>query len=324
MPESRGGGSISGHGVVDLGLIAYEFGRHAAPGPLTITNVVAETLGADASGAHAEVVAGVLDGSDVVSWCFTERRPHQRLGDIALGDPERRRRAGAQRSQASGRIGPFSRSPAGGPVGLATGSGQVLVPTDTAGVTVTPLEGVDLTRRFDEVRFDDVRVPQEAAVGELGAAESTVERQLEVAVVMAAAESVGAMQAAFDMTLAYSFDRYSFGRPIASYQALKHRFADMKTGLEASHAITDAAIDAVSRGAPEAPALASAATAFVGDTCGELLQDCVQLHGGIGMTYEHDLHLFLRRHTQNRTLHGLPTEHRQRIAAMVAEREAVS
>ena len=118
--------------------------------------------------------------------------------------------------------------------------------------------------------------------------------------VILTAESVGAMDSAFEMTLAWAFDRYTFGRPLASYQALKHRFADMKSWLEASHAMSDAAAAAVAARADNAADLVSAAKAYIGENGVELAQECVQLHGGIGVTYEHDLHFFLRRVTLDR------------------------
>jgi alkylation response protein AidB-like acyl-CoA dehydrogenase len=198
---------------------------------------------------------------------------------------------------------------------------QVLVPKGTAGVTIEPLRSVDLTRRFHTVRFDAVRVLASAAVGEVGGAATAVERQLQLGAVALSAELVGVMQRAFDMTVEWAFDRYSFGRPLASYQELKHRFADMKSWLEGGHAITDAAAAAVQVGAPEAAELASAAKAFTGQYGVDLLQDCVQLHGGIGVTYEHDLHLFLRRGVLNQNLLGTPGDHRQRIATIVEARE---
>jgi alkylation response protein AidB-like acyl-CoA dehydrogenase len=141
--------------------------------------------------------------------------------------------------------------------------------------------------------------------------------------VLVTAEAVGAMQRAFDMTVEWAFDRYSFGRPLASYQELKHRFADMKSWLEAAHAVSDAAAASVQDGAPDAAELVSIAKAFVGHYGVELLQDCVQLHGGIGVTYEHDLHLFLRRVVLDAGLHGTAAEHRQRITTFV-EREAAT
>jgi alkylation response protein AidB-like acyl-CoA dehydrogenase len=176
------------------------------------------------------------------------------------------------------------------------------------------MHSLDLTRRFYDITFQDLRLPKGAVVGEIGGARSQVERQLQLALVIGTSESVGAMQIALDMTIEWAFDRYSFGRPLASYQELKHRFADMKTWLEASHAVSDSAALAVASRSPEADELVSAAKAFVDDYGSELIQDCVQIHGGIGVTFEHDLHLYLRRHTMNRTLYGTAAEHRQRIA----------
>jgi alkylation response protein AidB-like acyl-CoA dehydrogenase len=196
---------------------------------------------------------------------------------------------------------------------------QVLVPSDTAGVTISPMGSVDLTRRFCTVRFNNVRLPADAVVGPVGGADAMVERQLQIAVVAHNAEAVGAMQSAFDMTVAWAFDRYSFGRPLASYQEIKHRFADMLSWLQASHAVNDAAAVAVDAGAAGAADLVSAAKAYIGDHSAELLQDCVQMHGGIGVTFEHDIHLYLRRVTVNRALYGTPPEHRQRLANLLEQ-----
>jgi len=205
-----------------------------------------------------------------------------------------------------------------------TGAGltQVLVPAGTAGVSITPMHSIDMTRRFSVVTFDGVRLPLGAVLGQVGRAEAQVARQLHHALAIGNAEAVGAMQTGFDMTVEWSFNRYSFGRPLASYQELKHRFADMKTWLEASHAISDAATNAVAVGSPEAAELLSAASSYIGDFGGELMQDCVQIHGGIGITFDHDLHLYLRRHTVNRALYGTPAEHRQRLADLVELGEA--
>jgi alkylation response protein AidB-like acyl-CoA dehydrogenase len=114
----------------------------------------------------------------------------------------------------------------------------------------------------------------------------------------------------------WSFDRYTFGRPLASYQALKHRFADMLSWLEASHAASATSCHAAQERHATADERLSAAKAFIGEYGAELLQDCVQMHGGIGVTFEHDLHLFLRRVLVNRSFAGSPTDHRQRIAML--------
>jgi alkylation response protein AidB-like acyl-CoA dehydrogenase len=320
VTEEHGGGSISGEGLVDLTLIAEEFGRHAAPGPLTTTNIVAAALGEAGNDAHGSVLSELLSGAAIASWCFGEPPPHDRLGavtldvrvdgsDVVLHGVKRPVESAAQVDHflVTGRTG--------------DGLTQALVPSDARGVFVEPMQTVDLTRRFGAVAFDGVRLPADAVIGPVGHADAQVERQLQLAAVLLSAEAVGAMETAFDMTVEWAFQRYSFGRPLASYQALKHRFADMKSWLEASHAISDAAAAAVAAEAPDAPELVSAAKAFVGRYGPEVVQDCVQLHGGIGVTFDHDLHLFLRRVTLNRALCGTPGDHRQRLAT-IAEQKA--
>ena len=246
VAEADGGGSISGDGLVDLTLVAHEFGTHAAPGPLLSVNLVAAAL--SGTGTHPEVVAGLLAGTTTASWCSANVAPADQFGGMTV------RRDGsdlivegvarpvesasvAERLLVTGRTG--------------SGLTQVLVSADADGVEISPMHAVDLTRRFSVVRFDGVRVPVESLVGEVGGAAPAVDRQLLLALVVCAAESVGALQRAFDMTVEWSFDRYSFGRPLASYQALKHRFADMKAWLEGSHAIADAAAVAVGAGEPD-------------------------------------------------------------------------
>ena len=206
-----------------------------------------------------------------------------------------------------------------GPEGLS----QVLVPADAPGITIRPLKGMDVTRRFASATFENVRAPASALVGELGRADAQLARQIQNAAVVLSAESVGAMDAAFAMTLDWTFDRYTFGRALASYQALKHRCADMKSWLEASHAIADAAAEAVADQTALAAETASAARAYIGEQGPELAQQCVQLHGGIGVTYEHDLHFFLRRVTVDRLLYGTPAEHRRLLATLqIAQEQA--
>jgi alkylation response protein AidB-like acyl-CoA dehydrogenase len=196
------------------------------------------------------------------------------------------------------------------------GLAQFLVPADATGVTITPLNSIDLVRRYARVAFDGVNVPVTAAVGEPGRADADVERQLQLAAVVQTAESVGAAQKVFDFTVDWAFSRYSFGRPLASYQELKHRFADMKMWLEASHGLASATAREVQADAASAPETISAAKAYCGDYLAELIQDCVQMHGGIGLTYDHDIHLYLRRVTVDRVTYGTPADHRERIAAM--------
>ena len=321
--EHHGGGSISGAGLVDLALVAYEFGRHAAPGPLAVTNIVAATLDEAGGDRFDGVIKELLSGEAVATWGLAEAPPNDGLDSVLLDvrvEGDEVVLNGVKRPVESGGRADYLL------VSGRTGSGlsQVLVPARTAGVSVSPMHSVDVTRRFSVVAFDDVRVPLDLVVGEPGAAAGQVELQAGRAVAIGCAEAVGAMQTAFDLTVEWAFDRYSFGRPLASYQELKHRFADMLSWLEASHAVSDAATSALASGSADAAELLSVAKAFIGDYGGELMQDCVQMHGGIGVTFEHDLHLYLRRHTLNRALYGTPAEHRARLADIVEEQEGLA
>ncbi len=318
VPEDLGGGSVSGNGAADLALVADAFGAHVAPGPLLPCNVVAATLSRSGSAEQqGAFIPAIVAGDVIATWAFTEAPPHDGLGDIAL------------RAEADGSdyvlTGVKSPVEAGAQadqllVTATTDAGptQFLLAPETPGVTVTPLRSVDLVRRYARIEFDGARLPAGALVGEPGAASTDVEHQLQLAGVMQSAEMVGAAQVVFDLTLDWAFSRYSFGRPLASYQEIKHRFADMKMWLEASHALADVAARHDEQDAAAARAI-STAKAYAGDYLAELVQDCVQLHGGIGVTYEHDLHLYLRRITVDRLTYGTPSEHRRRLGAQRAQ-----
>ncbi len=316
VSEVHGGGSIGAQGLVDLALVAYEFGRHAAPGPLVGTNVVAAALSEAGQRHHEATIGDLLSGRSIATWCFGEPRPDGQFDSVGLDasiDGDDVVLNGVKRPVESASQADYLL------VSGRTGEGltQVIVPAGAVGMSIIPMHTLDMTRRFSVVTFDDARIPVSDVIGEVGGAGDQVRTQLDRAVAIVNAEAVGAMQTAFDMTVEWAFDRYSFGRPLASYQELKHRFADMKTWLEASHAISDAATDATANASSDAGKLLAAAKAFIGDYGSELMQDCVQIHGGIGVTFEHDLHLYLRRHTVDRALFGTPAEHRQRLADLV-------
>lgn len=314
VSEADGGGSVSGAGAVDLSLVAHEFGRHAAPGPLVDCNVAALALSEAGGEVQRAALDGLLSGAEIASCCLGAA-PWRLGGGVAVEI-----RSDGDEVVVNGFARPAESADQADHL-LVTGwtdghLTQVLAPRTAPGVQVKPLKTLDVTRRFAAVRFENVRLPASAVLGEVGGAEEAFARQAQAAGVILAAESVGAMEAAFEMTLEWAFNRYTFGRPLASYQALKHRFADMKSWLEAAHAITDRAAAAVAAQADDAAELVSAARAFVGRYGVELAQDCVQLHGGIGVTYEHDLHFFLRRVTLDRMLYGAPDDHHQLIAEL--------
>ncbi|CAO5227947.1 MULTISPECIES: acyl-CoA dehydrogenase family protein [unclassified Frankia] len=320
VAEEHGGGSVSDDGLGDLALVAHEFGRHAAPGPLLATNVVASALSRIAGASVDDALPRICAGEMVAAWCLGEPVPHAGLGEVATTAV-----ADGGDWVLSGTKGPVEHAAQAELllVTARTGDGltQFLVPAECPGVTVTPLSSLDTVRRFARVHFDDVRVPSTAVLGEVGQAADEVERQLREALVIQTAEMVGAMDRAFELTVAWAGDRYSFGRPLSSYQALKHRFADMKMWLEASHAVADAAAAAVGGGGDQAGELVSVAKSYIGQYGPALCQDCVQLHGGIGLTFEHDLHLYLRRVSVGSALLGTAREHRLRIAGLLEARE---
>lgn len=323
IPDEHGGGSISGDGVVDLTIVADAFGRSVAPGPLVPTNVVAATIARSGSDAQRDdLLPGVLAGELSAAWCGVE---HSLDARSPSGVPS------AARSD-----GGFLLSGTSQPVEAAAqadrllvtartdaGLRQFLIPADAEGVTITPLQTLDLVRRYARVELGNVGVPESSVVGDAAGTLDDVERQLQLALVMQAAEMVGAAETVFDFTLEWAFDRYSFGRPLASYQELKHRFADMKTWLEASHGLASALARevgaATSSNSEAASETASATKAYLGEYLAELAQDCVQMHGGIGLTADHDIHLYLRRITVDRATFGTPAAHRQRIAGFHLE-----
>ncbi len=307
VSEADGGGSLSHHGLIDLVLVAEEMGRTVAPGPLGPVNLVATALALHGSDEQrAAVLPGLLDGSAVAAWCG-----HGPVAAVLDRDSV----------VVSGTVGAVEAAAQAAHLLVAVrtpaGLSQVLVPADAANLTITPLRGLDLVRRFAAVSFDGVVLPSSALVGAAGGAADEVERLLQIACVLQCAETCGAIDRVFEMTLEYLGDRYLFGRPLSSYQALKHRLADDKMWLEACHGTATGAAHAVAEGAPNAAELVSVAKQWIGPHATELIQDAVQLHGGIGVTWEHDLHLYLRRATVNRTMHGTPDWHAERIAALL-------
>jgi alkylation response protein AidB-like acyl-CoA dehydrogenase len=314
VDPAAGGDSISGEGLVDACIVAEEMGRLVSPGPLLGANLVAAALSEAANaGDHAGVIAALVAGEAVASWAVYEpRRGWAPLTPTVQARPDGSDYvlSGVKDRVDCGDQADYFLVTAAGPDGLA----QFIVPAAAPGVTVTAEQSLDLVRRYARVDMDGVRLPATCVVSPAGPAEAAVNRQVQIAVAIQCAETTGAVQRVFEFTVQWAFDRYSFGRPLASYQALKHRFADMKLWLEACQATAGAAAHATARQAEDADELASVAKSYVGQRATDIVQDCVQMHGGIGVTWEHDIHLYLRRATVNRTMFGTPGEHRRRLA----------
>jgi alkylation response protein AidB-like acyl-CoA dehydrogenase len=319
VPEDSGGGCVSGGPLADLSLVAEEMGRRVSPGPLHPTNVVAAALARSGSPVHQKELAGLLSGETVATWWPGPVRS----GFGGAGGREREVRAVPRRDGyvLAGSTGPVEAAAEADLLLVVARSDegplQFLVPSATPGLSTRPAGSIDLVRRFAVFEFDETELGPDAVISDAVRAEAEIERQMQDVVVLQCAEMAAAAEQAFELTVRYAEERYSFGRPLASYQALKHRFADMKMWLEASQATSSAAARAVDAGSEDAPELISVAKAYVGDRAPAILQDCVQLHGGIGVTWEHDLHLYLRRVIQNRSLFGTPHDHRERVAAIV-------
>ncbi len=319
VAEEDGGAGLGDEGAIYLGILAEEMGRLVSPGPVLPSAIVAATLSRSGSREQRdEVLPELISGERVAAWCLAEGGRSWSPEAIALeAEPTSHgfRLSGVKTPVEAGDRAELLLVTARADGALT----QFLVPADAPGVTVELLEGLDLARRFAEVRFDGVDVSESALVGRAGGAAADVERQFQLALALASAESAGAAGRVLEFTLEWAFDRFSFGRPLASYQALKHRFADMKTWSEACHATASAALAAIAAGDPAAGRLARIAKSYTGDHAPEIVQDCVQMHGGIGVTWEHDIHLYLRRVATNRTMYGEPAEHREAIAATLLD-----
>ena len=314
VSEAHGGGSISGRGLCDLALVAEEMGALVSPGPLGPVNVVAQAISRHGTPEQiGGVLPGLLRGEQVAAWCVAETGSATGLdGQIVVARPTADGfiLEGTKVPVEAGAEADWLLVTARAPEGLT----QFLIEAKTPGITVTPLNGLDLVRRYAKVEFAAASVPVSSVLGAVGCARPDMEEQLRTSLIVQCAEIVGATERVFEFTLQYAFDRYSFGRSLASYQALKHRFADMKLWLESALAIT---VEATNAGDESANELASIAKAYVADRCPEIIQDCVQMHGGIGVTWDHDIHLYLRRATVHRQTYGQPAEHRDRVAAQV-------
>ncbi|MHA3022242.1 acyl-CoA dehydrogenase family protein [Mycobacterium sp. BMJ-28] len=311
VPEELGGGSVSGDGVADLALVAEQAGRTVAPGPLHPVSVVLSGL-SEAPDGHQDTIEALVAGESIAAWAVYE--PRRPFDPTSAGTTATRTGNGFRIDGVKDRVEAGTHAD----VFLVTAEldgavRQFLVPADSPGVTVAAQPSVDLVKTYALVQLTGVEVAESAIVGTAGQTAAIIERQRQVALVLQCAEIVGILDAVLTFTGQWLFDRHSFGRPLASYQALKHRFADMKMWFEACRATTTGAAAAVGARSPEAPKLVSVAKAYVAERAPVMLQDCVQLHGGIGVTWEHDLHLYLRRAVLNRAMYGSPEDHHRAV-----------
>jgi alkylation response protein AidB-like acyl-CoA dehydrogenase len=193
-----------------------------------------------------------------------------------------------------------------------------LVPGDAPGLSRRALPTMDPTRRQAELRLEDVRVPAHARLGEEGAAWPALAKILDLATIALAAEQVGGAQRCLDMAVAYAVEREQFGRAIGSFQAIKHKCADMLLRVESARSAAYYAGCVAAEDGDELPMAASLAKAY----CSEAFFHCagqnIQIHGGVGFTWEYDPHLYFKRARATEQYLGEPSWHRERIARGLA------
>ena len=311
VPEEFGGGSVSGDGVADLALVAELAGQTVAPGPLHPVSTVLAGL-VESPENHEATIESLVSGEIVGSWAVYE--PGQPWSPLTATVTATRTETGYRIDGVKDRVEAGAESGVLLVVAQCDGAvRQFLVPTDAPGVRVAPQRSIDMVKSYARVHFDGVEVDESAVVGAPGQTRDLITRQSQIALILQCAEIVGILETVLAFTIQWGFDRHSFGRPIGSYQALKHKYADLKIWFEACRATTTAAVAEVASRSAGAEMAASVAKSYVGEHAPGMLQDCVQLHGGIGVTWEHDLHLFLRRVTLYRSMFGTPEDHNLRV-----------
>ena len=320
-PEEHGGMAL---GIVDLVVLLEEMGRAVVPGPFFST-VLLGGLALLEAGSDAQKKAWLP------KICSGEAR-----ATLAWMEPSAEMGAAGITLQAAAKGSGFTLS---GTklfvhdahtadvivVAARTASGQdpedgislFLVPAGTPGLAVTLLPTMDQTRKLCEVTLTNVSLRGDAIMGAPGAGWKPLARVIDRATVGLCAEMCGGAQKVLEMTVEYAKIRQAFGRPIGSYQGVKHRAADMLVDVENSKSITYYAAWAMDEGVPEGPLAVSMAKAYVSDAYRRVSGAGIQLHGGIGFTWEHDLHLYFKRAKGSEFTFGDATWHRERVAQLV-------
>jgi alkylation response protein AidB-like acyl-CoA dehydrogenase len=197
----------------------------------------------------------------------------------------------------------------GGSAGLSV----VVLPAAMPGISMTPHVMLDLTRPMAQVAFTNVPVAEEQLLGSAGAADAAVARGLDLARIALAAEALGGAEQVLEMTTEYVKQRVQFGRPIGSFQALKHRLADMMVQVEAAKSAAWYAACVADEGGEELAEAAAIAKSYCCDAFYDCAANAIQLHGGVGFTWEHDVQLYFKRARASATLLGSPAWHRERL-----------
>jgi alkylation response protein AidB-like acyl-CoA dehydrogenase len=314
LPEEWGG---QGLGIVDLAVLFEEMGYVCAPSPLLSNTIAGLAIAAGGSDEQRErwlapLAAGELRGTPALMDAGVPAVP----GKFAMAGEDDR--DGVVLSGEKTLV--MDAASADFFLVATSDNRRHLVEKEADGLTVVPEESIDLTRRMSSVRLDNVRV---AAENTLPGGEAEYFPVFLRACVALAAESTGVAQRALDMSVAYAKDRQQFGRPIGAYQAVSHRCAQMLLETENSRSAVYGAAWAADAEPESLPLAACMAKAYASDAGWRVPDAAIQTHGGIGFTWEHDLHFFLKRGRANAAGFGDAKWHRERVAAAVLAGEAV-
>jgi alkylation response protein AidB-like acyl-CoA dehydrogenase len=320
-PEEYGG---AGLGFVDLTVLMEEMGRAVMPGPFFSTVLLGglTILEAGSAAQKKEWLDKISAGEAKVTLAFTE--PNARWDAAAVTVTARE--SGGTFTLSGTKLFVLDAHLADALVVVARtregkrpeeGLSLFLVPRGAKGVDVKLLPTMDQTRKLCEVTFTDVTVGADALLGPKDGAWSPLSRVLDRATVALCAEMCGGAQRVLDMTTEYAKIRIAFGKPIGSYQGVKHKAADMLVEIENAKSLTYYAAWAMDENVPEAPLAASMAKAYVSDAFRKAAGAGIQLHGGIGFTWEHDLHLYFKRAKSSEFTFGDATWHRERVAQLI-------
>ncbi|MBV9582864.1 MAG: acyl-CoA/acyl-ACP dehydrogenase [Chloroflexi bacterium] len=316
-----------GLGMVELALVLDEMGRAAYPGPFFATVVLA--AGAIAASGQENQMARYLPDiaagrtratlaliENALSWTpsMVDLRAERRGSEFVLN--------GVKRFVPFGHVADLILVVARTSDASSADDGTTVfaVPGDAAGLSQKPNVEMDRTNRTSTLTFDNVTVAADTVIGEVDHGWDVIGPVLERAALAAAAEMLGASRRCMDMSVEYAKVRQQFGQPIGMFQAIKHACSEMLLEVENSHGATYYAAWAADAGSPDASLAASAAKAYVGDASRKVCGSSIQVHGGIGFTWEYDLHLYFKRAKHFEPLYGDADYHRERALELVLAR----
>ena len=316
LPEEHGG---SGLGMVETALLLEELGRAAYAGPYWPTMLVAHVIteaGTDAprkrwlgaiAGGAARATLALLDADLDWSPSAVATRAEKTATGWQL--------SGTKRYVAWSHVADVLLVPARTPEGLSL----FLVDPSASGLTSSPVQSMDPGLRLAHLTLDRVPVRADEALGAPGSAGPLLSQLLRRAGVGAAAEMLGAARRCLDMAVGYAKVREQFGQPIGSFQAIRHKCSEMLLETENSHAAVYYAAWALDAGADDAETAASIAKSYVGDAARKVCGEAIQVHGGIGFTWEYDLHMYFKRAKGLEAQYGDADYHRELIVSAVAK-----